>query len=84
MKKKMNRKSVNRKLREFFIYHSDYEPKDNDNLIESGALDSFGIVEFLTFIEEQFNVQMDLEDIVRDNFSTLQKISFLIEKKQQN
>jgi acyl carrier protein len=55
--------------------------EEGDNLFEKGVLDSFGVVEFLNFIESSFGVQIPVEDITEANFSTLEAISALIQKQ---
>jgi acyl carrier protein len=35
----------------------------DENLIDSGLLDSFGLIELLSAIEEEFEIQLPLEDL---------------------
>jgi acyl carrier protein len=55
-----------------------FSPENGDNLFEKGALDSFGVVEFLNFLESRFGTQIPIEDITEANFSTVEAISELI------
>lgn len=75
----MSSKEMMQKIRKYFQETSDYSPDYHENLFESGALDSFGIVEFLTFLEEKAGAQIELEDITMENFSTIDTICKLIE-----
>jgi acyl carrier protein len=58
-----------------------FSPVDGDDLFEKGALDSFGVVEFLNFLESRFGIQIPIEDITEANFSTVDAISELIQKQ---
>jgi acyl carrier protein len=61
------------------------EPRDiavNDNLIEDGVIDSLAILILIKFIEDRFSVSVDAEDIVLDNFESVEAISRLIDTKR--
>lgn len=47
---------------------------DGDNLIESGLLDSFQIVDLVGMFEEEFDIEMDAELVVVENFRTKEAI----------
>ena len=55
-----------------------------DSLWESGILDSITIVEFATEVEEEFGIEIPFDEIVTDNFETLERLMKYIEKKQQS
>lgn len=74
----MDKDQIKEKLKSYFKEYSDYQPEDDEDLFESGTLDSFGIVEFLTFLQEELHADVEIEDITMENFSTLNKIIELI------
>ena len=47
----------------------------NDNLFELGVIDSFGLIKLVLFIEKELSVNIDLEDLDENNFSSIDKIS---------
>lgn len=51
------------------------------SLFESGILDSFAIIELVTFIESQWGVQIDDAELTTEIFGGINKIVELIEKK---
>jgi len=55
----------------------------NNDFIESGMLDSFDIVSLVTALDEEFNISIDGMDIHPKNFSNVENIRQLIEKKLQ-
>ncbi len=67
-------------LKSHFQTVAGFTPEDGDNLFEKGALDSFGVVEFLTFLESRFGVTVPVEEITEANFSTVDAIAFLVQK----
>lgn len=48
--------------------------KDDEPLFESGIIDSLGLIKLLAFIEENFNVSIDMGEIMIENFNTVNDI----------
>lgn len=55
--------------------------KQDDSLIESGIVDSFGIITLITFLEPTFNIKIGAEDLAQENFETLNAIQAFITRK---
>jgi acyl carrier protein len=54
----------------------------NESLWESGILDSISIIEFSTEIEDEFDIEIPFDDIVVENFETLERLITYIKRKQ--
>ncbi len=54
---------------------------DSDQLIESGIIDSLGIMKLIGFIEDNLSVQIDDMELIPENFSSVDAISSLVESK---
>ena len=54
---------------------------DDDQLIESGVIDSLGIMTTLSFLEEKFSLQIPSEDLVPENFATISTIAALVDRR---
>lgn len=52
----------------------------DDPLVESGVLDSLGITDLVSFLEEEFGVSIALTRLVPQNFATIQTISNFVEE----
>ena len=50
-----------------------------DNLIDLGLIDSLQIVQLLAFIEDEYHITIDVDDIDPDNFSSVDTIVQLIQ-----
>jgi acyl carrier protein len=50
-------------------------------LLESGIIGSLGILRLVVFIEKQFHVRLEDEDLIPENFETLLAISEIISTK---
>ncbi len=57
-----------------YMMPPDFALDDEDRLLERGVVDSMGIVEMLTFIEDEFEVKPADEDISEANLGTVRSI----------
>lgn len=54
----------------------------NCNLIESGILESLALMQLLASLEEEYKIEIDIDDINEENFSTVKDIVNLIKKSK--
>ena len=47
---------------------------DGDSLIEDGLLDSFQVVDLVGMLEEEFDIEIDAELVIVENFETKETI----------
>ena len=66
-------------IRDEIGFDGDIDP-DTD-LLESKILDSFNVVEIAGFVQEHFELELDGDDLVRENFATLSALLALIESR---
>jgi acyl carrier protein len=57
------------------------EPTDDLALIDGGILDSLGIFQTVTFLEDEFDIQIDDDELIPDNFATIGSIAALVDSK---
>lgn len=50
-------------------------------LIDSGVVDSMGIIALMSFIEERFSIDIPSEELVPENFDSIRAISSLIDSQ---
>ena len=50
------------------------------DLIETGVIDSMGIMKLLVFVEESFNMKVSDSELVPKNFESVNSISHLVER----
>jgi acyl carrier protein len=55
---------------------------DDTELKESGILDSLSTLKLVTFLEEQFGVEFEADDLEAGNLSTIESIERLVQSKQ--
>lgn len=70
-------------ITETYLYDGDAAdlPRDR-SLIEEGLIDSTGVLELVTFLEERFGIEINDSEIVPDNLDSIAAIEAFIAKKQ--
>ncbi|HEY7693145.1 MAG TPA: acyl carrier protein [Gaiellaceae bacterium] len=52
-----------------------------DDLLDDGLLDSAGLAQLVSYLEEQFDIEIDDEELVPANFRTTEAIADLVARK---
>jgi acyl carrier protein len=77
---------VKEKVRTYILQavYVDKEKINNDSLIfKEGYFDSMGFMVLITFIEEEFGIKTNDDDLLEENFESINAITdFIIRKKQ--
>ena len=77
---------VTSKIRDFikenFMFRDDRaELADADSLLDTGLIDSTGVLELVAFIETEFSIQMADSDIVPENLDSVETIVRYVDGK---
>ncbi len=63
---------------------SDLKVDPSDDLMGSGLIDSMGMMRFIRFIEEKFEISVPPQDLVLENFMTVDDITnYLTRRKSE-
>jgi acyl carrier protein len=69
-------------LRENFLYaRADWNLRDDDSLIDTGVIDSIGVVELITFLQDAFGVAIGEDEITEPNLGSLAAIGRFVRAK---
>ncbi|MBW3600413.1 MAG: acyl carrier protein [Planctomycetes bacterium] len=52
-----------------------------DSLLESGVVDSLGVLDLMAFLESEFNVSISDEEMVSENFKSVSRLADLVLQK---
>ncbi len=56
---------------------------DDASFLEEGIVDSVGIMELVMFLEENFGLTVDDEDLTPDNFDSVNKLANYIKQRTE-
>lgn len=75
---------IQQKIRDYILSEFAFDRKEiapDEDLLSQGILDSMGVMQLVDFIEANFNIQVTDEDIVPENFRSLETLSNLITRR---
>ena len=68
---------------ENFLYaRRDIPMNPDDGFLERGIVDSLGVVEFVAFIEDEFDIEVGDDEVTEQNFGTLTDIATFVVSKR--
>jgi len=53
---------------------------DTSDLLESGVIDSLGVLDLVNFLQQEFSVLVDDEDLTPDNFKSIESMAVFVER----
>lgn len=56
---------------------------ETDNLIEAEVMDSLAIMKLILFLEDEFGVKIADDDMALENFTSVESIYALVERKRR-
>jgi acyl carrier protein len=74
------------RVREFvienFLFGSEGEGlSDDDSFLDRGIIDSTGVLELVTFLEETFRIEIDDEELVPANLDSIHRVARFVTHK---
>jgi acyl carrier protein len=76
---------IENRIRQFILqnlyYAEDGTVGDEDSFLENGVIDSMGVMELVAFIQSEFGVGVDQQEIVVENFDSIRKLADFVRKK---
>jgi acyl carrier protein len=67
-----------------FLLGQDNGLKDTDSLLESGVVDSTGVLEVVGFLEKTFQIEVKDEDLIPENLDSIQGLAKFVERRLAN
>lgn len=58
-----------------------YPYSDEASFLNEGIVDSMNVLELVMFVEQNFGVKVDDQDIIPDNFDSVAKLASYVESK---
>lgn len=70
-------------LENFLFTDDESELNSADSFLDNGILDSTGILEVIYFLEDEFDIKVDDEEMVPENLDSVNNIVKFVAKKTQ-
>lgn len=68
--------------REYLFGDDSRMPADSDSLLETGILDSTGVLELIEFLEANYSISIEEQETIPDNLGSIANISRFVTTKR--
>ncbi len=65
----------------FLFSDNGFELSDDASFLEEGIVDSTGVLELVLFVEDTYNIEVDDDEIVPDNFDSVGSLAAFIKRE---
>ncbi len=76
---------IENKIRQFIVnnlyYTEDEFIADDASFLETGVVDSMGVMELVAFVQSEFGVEVAQEEVVVENFDSVRKLAEFVRRK---
>jgi len=66
---------------ENFLFGDDNGLKDETSFLDEGIIDSTGVLELVTYLEEEFEIEVEDEELIPENLDSISNIAVYLEEK---
>ena len=76
---------IKTKIRSFiienFLFGDDNGLKGDTSFLDEGIIDSTGVLELVTYLEEEFEIEVEDEELIPENLDSINNIAVYLEGK---
>lgn len=66
---------------ENFLFGNNGDLEDNTSFLEEGIIDSTGILELISFLEEEFPITVEDEELIPENLDSINNATAYLQSK---
>ncbi|PIE69571.1 MAG: acyl carrier protein [Deltaproteobacteria bacterium] len=66
---------------ENFLFGNADGLQDDTSFLEEGIIDSTGVLELVTFLEETYEIRVDDEELIPENLDSVENVTAYLERK---
>ena len=66
-----------------FLFGEDGGLEDDSSFLEEGIVDSTGIMQLVSFIQEQYRIAIEDEELIPENLDSISRVKTFIEAKKR-
>lgn len=77
--------SIKKEIKEFiienFLFGNANGLQDDTSFLEEGIIDSTGVLELVTFMEENYDIQVNDDELIPENLDSINNVTSYLERK---
>lgn len=67
-----------------FLFGNAEGLSDDTSFLEEGIIDSTGVLELVTFLEEEFSIKVDDEELIPENLDSITNVNAYLQRKRRH
>jgi acyl carrier protein len=67
-----------------FLFGNANGLSDDTSFLEEGIIDSTGVLELITFLEEEFSISVEDEELIPENLDSINNVAVFVERKKSS
>ncbi len=71
-------------IENFYYGQDDSTLDDNTSFLQNGIIDSTGVLELVSFLQEKYTIHVADDELIPENLDSLSKVDAFIKKKRNN
>jgi acyl carrier protein len=75
------KKQIKAFIIENFLFGNANGLQDDTSFLEEGIIDSTGVLELVTFLEETFEIQVEDEELIPENLDSIDNVTAYLDRK---
>ncbi len=72
---------INKFIIDNFLFGDDNTIKNDASLLENGIIDSTGVLELISFLEETYEITIEDDEMIPENLDSVDNINTFLKKK---
>lgn len=74
-------KTIRAFIVENFLYGEDGNLREDTSFLENGIVDSTGILELMAFLEQNFGIRVEDDEVIPENLDSLENVANYLTRK---
>ena len=70
-------------LEENYMFGQAFSFQDSDSFLENGIIDSTGVLQMVTFLEETYGITVDEGELIPENLDSIDNIAAYLNRKRR-
>jgi len=69
-------------IENFLFNNNQHKLNNEDSFLENGILDSTGVLELVAFVEENYDIKIQDEELIPENLDSISNLMNYVQRKQ--
>ncbi len=76
------KETIRQYIAQNMLFSETFTHDDDDSFLDQGIIDSIGFMELVGFVQKEYAIEVGQQDLVRENFDSVNKLARYIAARQ--